>query len=291
MDGFDIRFRIGHYEAWVQSIRPLLSGSPLPDPQASVSRVHSHATYELHCPLCGSYDILAGGERFELREGQLAVIAPDVYHSTLPARNACVTAQRIDFRFSFAHDESVSDADDGDSVVALFSGIDRIAVLKNDFDAVSLLREVNRQLTGRDAGRIVQARCLLCLFLIELSRRLKSNDACVRTMRDARQAVIEEYFSNCFDSEVISPDQLAEKLFLSVRQLNRLLTGLYGMGFREKLAEKRMELARDWLLSSDRSTGEIARLCGFSQESSFCHAFKKRFGCAASRYRLENEKR
>ncbi len=58
-------------------------------------------------------------------------------------------------------------------------------------------------------------------------------------------------------------------------------------GFREQfkttvfgyLAEKRLELARDYLSDHNKSVTEIANSLGYSSIHHFSHAFKKKFGC------------
>jgi AraC-like DNA-binding protein len=57
------------------------------------------------------------------------------------------------------------------------------------------------------------------------------------------------------------------------------------MTLREYLLGRRMEKAREMLLSSDKSIAEIAFACGFSSPSYFAEVFLKKNGVNPSLYR------
>jgi AraC-like DNA-binding protein len=54
------------------------------------------------------------------------------------------------------------------------------------------------------------------------------------------------------------------------------------------LAEKRLELARDYLSDPNKSVTDIADLLGYSSIQHFSYAFKKKFGHSPMQVRRKN---
>lgn len=82
----------------------------------------------------------------------------------------------------------------------------------------------------------------------------------------------------------ISDSAVAETLFLTERTLQRRLRE-YDTTFKTLLSEVRMDLADSYIRNSRLSLGEISFMLGFSEMSSFSHAFKRWTGQSPSHYR------
>ena len=106
---------------------------------------------------------------------------------------------------------------------------------------------------------------------------------------DDRFFVIDDFFEtnlnhNCNEGE------LAKRLHISPRQLNRILVAHYGTTFREKLANARMDRAKWLLRTSDMSIGLICDAVGFESQTSFYKAFKKHTNTTPLKYRKDKSK-
>ncbi|MBK5373677.1 MULTISPECIES: AraC family transcriptional regulator [unclassified Pseudomonas] len=77
---------------------------------------------------------------------------------------------------------------------------------------------------------------------------------------------------------------LASQLAISPRTLQRKLA-VEGENFNQVLENLRMELADHYLRRTDSSIMDIALLLGFSQASSFSHAFRQAHGISPAEYR------
>lgn len=86
----------------------------------------------------------------------------------------------------------------------------------------------------------------------------------------------------------VSPQQIADKLNLSLRNLQRKL-GDEGTNFKELLSEIRQQLAQEYIQQTYRSFNEIAYLLGFSDHSNFTRAFKRWFDKSPTQYRADLE--
>jgi transcriptional regulator GlxA family with amidase domain len=100
---------------------------------------------------------------------------------------------------------------------------------------------------------------------------------------------IENYISeNC--SGDCTLENLAKELFMSRRQLSRLVYKFYSRSFRRLLLETRMSKAQ-WLLEKNSmSLSEIAEKTGYSTATSFCRAYAGFYGMTPMEYKNKQVK-
>jgi AraC-like DNA-binding protein len=80
----------------------------------------------------------------------------------------------------------------------------------------------------------------------------------------------------------IDQQSVAHACGLSTRSLRRQLAAS-GQSFREEVARLRMEYAREAIVRTELSMGEIARRLGYSDQSAFTRAFRREIGVAPTR--------
>ena len=78
---------------------------------------------------------------------------------------------------------------------------------------------------------------------------------------------------------------LASKMFLSEKQVARLVKKAYGSTLSELILNKKMAVAHRLLVDSDKPVAEIAKALNFKTESYFFVLFKKKYGCTPLKYR------
>lgn len=101
---------------------------------------------------------------------------------------------------------------------------------------------------------------------------------------EQRIAIIEHFFLDNF-SQPLKEGELAELLFMSCRQLNRVLHELYGMSFRRKLLDTRMLAAMDLLKNTSESVKTIAAAVGYPYVENFYNHFKAKTKMTPAEYR------
>ncbi len=82
-------------------------------------------------------------------------------------------------------------------------------------------------------------------------------------------------------SEIGSPlsvNEIAARIGISGEYLRHVFKKQFGTGIKEFSLERRLDRAKELLLHSPMRLKEIAELCGFANERSFCTAFKSRTG-------------
>lgn len=103
-----------------------------------------------------------------------------------------------------------------------------------------------------------------------------------------RTALLQHIILTQFAND-LTEQYIAEKLFISTRQLQRIIKKQYGMSLRRTVIDLRLKTAAEMLLTSKLSAEEIGRTVGFSSKSGFYREFSKKFGVPPMKYRVQNK--
>jgi AraC-like DNA-binding protein len=88
-----------------------------------------------------------------------------------------------------------------------------------------------------------------------------------------------------------SAAELAHRCKCNQRYFSRLFRAHFGVSFRSKQAQLRLERARQLLLESDISITDVATACGYHNQRVFCGMFKIRFGITPAKLRRQIPRR
>lgn len=83
----------------------------------------------------------------------------------------------------------------------------------------------------------------------------------------------------------LTAQEIADSLFISVRQLSRIANNRYGKTLHQVIIEKRLATAEQLMLTTDLTTESIAAAVGFGSRYSFLREFQKRYKMPPSEYR------
>lgn len=127
----------------------------------------------------------------------------------------------------------------------------------------------------------------LCSCLIVELLTATLTDSGHKEKREQNPQVIEDTISyiNSHLKEPLPLPELAARVGLSPFYFTRLFKKETGYTPHAYILQSRMNIAKYYLKSSDSSVKEIAFICGFPTESSFCGAFKKYCSMTPSQYR------
>jgi AraC-like DNA-binding protein len=103
--------------------------------------------------------------------------------------------------------------------------------------------------------------------------------------------MIEDYFNEHYMEDVTLKD-LANRLYLSEKQTDRMIKKAFGEGFSQHLCKIRMLIAKDLLTDTDKDVSEIALDVGYKSYNGFYLAFKQYVKMTPNQYRAKykNEK-
>lgn len=243
---------------------------------------HNNVDYELHVILHGSCTLEVAEDTLHLSAGDALIIAPGIYHT---ARADDGPFERFTLTF----------ASDGSSLTQLRSIIHSYARIGVPPEIRGLcaivMREYGNQAPYRDDLLHFQLGQLLVYLLRQLAlleeRTTETGSGADKVPWDHTAYIIptiESFFVNNM-AHYGTMQRLADQLHISKRQLCRLIPELYGMTFREKLLDTRMDYAAYLLRTTQKSTPEICKQVGYSSEPTFYTKFKQHHGISPAQYR------
>jgi len=236
---------------------------------------HCNAEYEVHVILSGNCEILLNDVPHPMTPSNAVLICPKVFHSP---SNVSDHFSRLSFNLTL---------EDGPLADQL-SQIDDFSLCVLPPQAMAVCQDILTELTSEIPFREDALVALFMQLLVQLFRtvQMEQNNC---NLQDAdstslRTATIDKFFTpspHSFGTQ----ESLAQMLHLSRRHLNRVLQQHYGMSFREKMLQARMEGAGWLLLTTDKKISEIGAMVGYTAESSFFKAFRTYYKMTPQEYR------
>ena len=98
-----------------------------------------------------------------------------------------------------------------------------------------------------------------------------------------------DYLDANFADRGLSQQQVADYFEISVYSLSKMFNGQIGTGFVEYINGKRIERAKELLLTTEKSVKEIAFSVGFAGSKYFTEIFKKYTGMPPGEFRVEDK--
>lgn len=257
----------------------------------SSMHAHSHSlgTYELHYIPKGYGNLIANGEHYEITPGTLFMTGPNVVHEQItnledPMAEYCIFFEVIS----------------GDTNCSSKKGIVKEPMLHTLLQStpfwigkdcgylMSMFELLANQLASKRIGWHQMVTNILEIIIISSIQQYSEHNVSIqqiplKTLDDHRLLIIENSF--LYHYATITLEQLADLLKLSVRQTQRAVHKQYGVSFKDKKLQARMEAANRLLHTTDLSIGDIGAQVGFTTIEQFSNAFKKYYGMTASQSR------
>jgi len=240
---------------------------------------HQHSCYELHvCTKGCTRFILDFHETIDLNEGEWILLGKGVFHEekiVSPCGGYC-----LNMEITAPNSSSP------------FHKISTLHHYKGNDDPImgDLLRQVMLEAECQKQGYEEYCTSLLTQLMIHIARSCSNLPSRMRkqeTRRIDNLFVMDDFFNQIFhyaDPGNLTIEALSEKLHMTPRHLNRLLTEYYGMSFSEKLQAEKMRFGKYLLETTDYSIGEISEICGVTP-TYFIRCFKKRYAITPAQYR------
>lgn len=285
---FNIPFRLGRMKCQILAVS-ISAARPAGSPKRAYYQ-HNHSSYELHYAKQGTYKLSLGRAEHQIPAGQVVLIPPGAYHQI---QDMSPDLQKMDLTFEIAPPAPLHEDMAEARLLNAFGQFSHFAIddgaalnsLKQTLEQISLLAEHYDEEPYFHRERL---RAQAALLLLDLYAKL---DLTARTpvkaspVPKSMNATIDEFFSFNYNASR-SSSALAGQLHVGVRQLNRILQQMYGMSYREKLNEVRLEVATNFLTTTTKSIAEISELLGYGSPANFSTFIKKETGRTPSEIRL-----
>ena len=262
-------------------------------------RGHHSADYFLHTHDFAEFAIVTEGEcthivdgyEYQLKRGEVYVILPNVWHGLKDVKKPL---KHYTFMFNLTNlilfDVEIKNQSGFFSMfMPSCSGefANRLFLNENEMEKVSNLCEImiNEYEAKKQGYEFVLRAMLASLIGIILRSYHSSNSGDMESYEKIRPAInyIEENYEQKITLEI-----LAEKCFLSGRQLSRLFNKVYGKSPSDYLLNYRLTAAYLYLMTTEQSISSISDKCGFYDESHLSKMFLRRYGFLPSKIRREN---
>lgn len=252
---------------------------------------HNHAAFEVHLILKGHCVMYVDNTYYRLNKGDCCVIPPGRYHSQLPSPED--TVEKTCFRFHYQVLPGPTPRASNEETQALneiLLGMN-FHIQHNAKEYLFLVSEIMDELQTKSVGFIAQIENLFSQLLIRVIRSSPSATLTTYTLPqktpdDLRMDRIEAFFWKNYKGQ-LGEEDLARSLNVSTRQLNRILNELYGLSFRQKIVNTRLEIAMDLLHNTDLTINQIAEHIGYQTPSNFHSAFKTNLGITPSTFKKQ----
>jgi len=257
------------------------------DTTSPPSSLHDHVSTEIFASVKGMTEISCEGSRLLLEEGDMAIVPPWVRHYMLPRGTASDTAV-VSF---LCERRAVGGAADLYSVMKPFLTGDSIAV----FRAVPKLCERVERIsdtvgTGHEVTPALEAVMLLLDAAAIGGCKTEGNRGeSVEQYDIKRMMKLDNIIGRLFMQDLKMAD-VAKQLYISPRQLDRIVRRRYGKSLRRVITEKRLKESERLLLTTDMTAERVGITVGFSSSASFYRGFCTAYGVTPAEYRKINRK-
>lgn len=168
-------------------------------------------------------------------------------------------------------------------------------ILRNSFDFIAKTEKIVEEFFSGATEKFLVALHLLELFL-KIAEDKKHSDVSVMDKRKNEAVsndiermmkldgmIASRYLQKCTASDY------AKELFISTRQLDRIVIKRYGKPLHQLIADRRFTLAKQLLTTTELTIEAVASSSGFSSSARLYKEFKKRHGVTPAAFR-ENSK-
>jgi len=239
-----------------------------------VKGTHTHFTYEAFFVTEGSLQIVTR-DFTKTYEREIVIVPPRFQHHSLPDSDGS-------FCLLFAAEEGTK----AETVLKNCIG-EEICRVPLEEDVAFYIDRLARRRAENTLAAERDAELLAALIFNRVLAHLMPNDA-QKGHKAAAEHINEiEYYINHNLSQKITLSDLAGRVYLSTKQVARIIERAYGCTFSELVTDKRLAAAEMMLKNTDLKISEIAAtFC--TSEAYFFVLFKKKYGISPLKYRKES---
>ena len=257
------------------------------DDNLSVLTMHSHAYAELF--ICTEDPIIIKTESgpIQIQPDEIAVIPPNLMHICISDPHE---TEWKALGFSI-FPKSFNQSSDMENLFGFFMKNKEIITVKEPESYIKAAELFRLQKTNSGLTLVFN----LCELLSQISDtqtvKMKNKTATESSLESdlSRLKLLDQIIEVDFTKKLTSAD-IAEKLFISPRQLERISKKRYGRSIRAQIIEKRLNTAAELLCTTNMTAEKIGIIVGFGSTAGFLRGFSKKYGLTPTEYRKNNKR-
>lgn len=252
--------------------------------EQSDNPLNSHDHPELCVVMEGRLCILNDGDPISLRQGDVLMVSPWMYHVS---KAQASPAETLWLGASPRHLGGAISTIDADGQREMHAGLDFL-----DFEPANpLMRQLIDEMKNHRSGWVMMCRSLLLELLVEALRRLKEYGRPLPPPEDFSTAEVltynaRHYIQRNFRHQ-LTLAQVAHHVALSPNYLATLFKRQFSMTIIDFLTQVRLEEAKRLLVETDRKVADVAYEVGYHSPYYFSRAFKKSVGVPPKAFRQQ----
>lgn len=246
--------------------------------------LHSHISTEIFACCSGRITLATKKEILTLNSGDIAVVPPGVLHCM-----HSVDENTKKFVISFICDKR-SDRSVWDlyAVLLPFISSKSVSIYHERYDACTCLSEIER--LGWSQSKILPALKAVELLIGILENSDKKHFDTTEAKNEngsydiQRMMKLDCIIGSSYMKE-LTMKEIASELYISSRQLDRIVRKRYGKTLHKVIMEKRVSVAERMLLTTDMTVEKIGYAVGFSSGAGFYREFVRVYGSTPAEYK------
>lgn len=266
----NIKFKIENLGFTATVEKPLILEESGP---TQLKNLHYHVMYELFS-VADEPIIIHTAERVSEYKNCFICIPPFCKHRTI---------RKAGFRILFSYDKTGTKPSEFQQFMDLFFSRTEPFEIPASPILTQLQKELENICDFTDSISYEAATSVLKLMFYNIYKLQPSKKKSSAITNESYLVKIDDII-NAFQKD-ITLQSLADSLHLSTKQTSRILQKNYKKKLSEILIEKRLSIAAELLLRSNKTISEIVEYVNFPSERYFYSQFKKAFGCTPRKYR------
>lgn len=245
------------------------------------NNTHTHPMYEVFFVSSGTFTVITHTKKVEC-PNSIVIIPPGLTHCTV------TNSSKLSVLY-FRLERSESD-----SKTKLFSHLSEVlsndvTVLPNDENVDFYVKRI-AEMQGDSVLSSESLPHLMSLLFADVFLKLAPVSKPTSTEKHRNYVkAIEDYLAHHYNEKVLITD-LAKLLYLSPKQVARIIRKEYNCTFSERITSHRLGIACMLLVRSDLEINKIAASVGYEYTNPFYTNFKKAYGMTPSEYRANAER-
>lgn len=252
----------------------------------SMAAPHFHDYFEIYYVRGGKKEFFVGNRMYLLQKGDMVVVPPYELHKNVRMESGRYEGVLLYFSSTFLFDgEEILKR----AVECLADSSSRLFRLDKceQKNVESILEKMRYEYKGKQPGRRLFLRTLLCQWLIFLYRKLVSDGSPVFPhISSLHQKVSEiaQYIERHY-AEPLSLGAISRHFSISTYYLCRIFKETSGFSINEYLNAIRLREAQKLLRNTNLPVIRVSEMAGFGSISNFGRVFKNYYGVSPLQYR------
>ncbi|MDY6314407.1 MAG: AraC family transcriptional regulator [Clostridia bacterium] len=238
----------------------------------SMANRHYHEHFEIYYLTQGKVRYFIENMTFDLKAGDMILIAPQVIHRTASTENKALERVLLSFRCDFLGKKINN---------PIFDCFKRYYI--PDAAALApLIHTIENEAGLNDKFSSEMIRCCIKKLLIQISRTEKTDTKCAENSSAFQE--ISKFITDNYSSE-LTLDLLSKRFAISKSHLSRQFKNATGFNLSKYITIVRIKNAQRLLLTTEYPITEVATMCGFNNSSYFAAVFKRIIGISPLKLR------